>query len=52
MYEYIKISNHEYKYKIIENLCMYIQYIYEGYDNKIMLMFYTNDLISLYKNIT
>jgi hypothetical protein len=52
MYEYIKISNHEYKYKIIEKLCMYIQYIYEGYDNKIMLMFYTNDLISLYKNIT
>ena len=51
MYEYIKITNNEYKYKIIEKLCTYIQYIYEGFDNKIMLMFYTNDLILLYKNI-
>uniref|UniRef100_A0A6C0ESA1 Replication factor C C-terminal domain-containing protein n=1 Tax=viral metagenome TaxID=1070528 RepID=A0A6C0ESA1_9ZZZZ len=51
MYEYIKMSNNEHKYKIIEKLCLYIQYIYEGFDNKIMLMFYTNDLIIIYNNI-
>ena len=51
MYEYIKMSNNENKYKIIEKLCLYIQYIYEGFDNKIMLMFYTNDLIIIYNNI-
>lgn len=51
MYEYIKLSNNKFKYKIIEKLCLYIQYIYEGFDNKIMLMFYTNDLNVIYKNI-
>ena len=44
MYEYIKISNHPNKYVIIEKLCYYIQYVYEGFDNKIMLVFFTNEL--------
>ena len=44
MYEYIKVSNHPNKYNIIEKLCLYIQYIYDGYDNKIMLMFFTNEI--------
>jgi DNA polymerase III delta prime subunit len=44
MYEYIKLSNHPNKYIIIEKLCLYIQYIYDGFDNKIMLMFFTNDI--------
>jgi len=46
MYEYIKISNHVNKYVIIEKLCLYIQYIYDGFDNKIMLMFFTNDIFN------
>jgi len=44
MYEYIKVTNHSNKYNIIETLCHYIQYVYDGYDNKIMLMFFTNDI--------
>ena len=44
MYEYIKITNHPNKYVIIEKLCYYIQYVYEGFDNKIMLVFFTNEL--------
>jgi DNA polymerase III delta prime subunit len=44
MYEYIKTINHPNKYTIIEKLCYYIQYIYEGFDNKIMLVFFTNEL--------
>jgi len=44
MYEYIKVTNHANKYNIIEKLCHYIQYVYDGYDNKIMLMFFTNDI--------
>jgi DNA polymerase III delta prime subunit len=44
MYEYIKVTNHSNKYNIIEKLCHYIQYVYDGYDNKIMLMFFTNDI--------
>lgn len=44
MYEYIKVSNHPNKYIIIEKLCLYIQYIYDGFDNKIMLMFFTNEI--------
>ena len=45
MYEYIKASSHPNKYIIIEKLCLYIQYIYDGYDNKIMLMFFTNEIV-------
>ena len=47
MYEYIKITNHQNKYIIIEKLCSYIQYIYDGFDNKIMLIFFTNDVINI-----
>ena len=47
IYEYIKISNHPNKYIIIEKLCLYIQYIYDGFDNKIMLMFFTNDVVNI-----
>jgi DNA polymerase III delta prime subunit len=46
MYEYIKVSNHPNKYIIIEKLCLYIQYIYDGFDNKIMLMFFTNEIVN------
>ena len=46
MYEYIKVSNHPNKYTIIEKLCLYIQYIYEGFDNKIMLIFFTNEIVN------
>jgi hypothetical protein len=48
LYEYYKSMTHEYKYKFIEKICKYIQYIYDGFDNKIMLMFFTNDLIYIY----
>jgi hypothetical protein len=47
MYEYIKVTNHPNKYTIIEKLCSYIQYIYDGFDNKIMLMFFTNDIYNI-----
>jgi len=47
MYEYIKVTNHPKKYIIIEKLCSYIQYIYDGFDNKIMLMFFTNDIYNI-----
>ena len=47
IYEYIKVSNHPNKYIIIEKLCLYIQYIYDGFDNKIMLMFFTNDVANI-----
>ena len=49
LYEYIKVTNHPNKYIIIEKLCLYIQYIYDGFDNKIMLMFFTNDVFNLYQ---
>ena len=49
MYEYIKVTNHPNKYIIIENLCLYIQYIYDGFDNKIMLIFFTNDIFNMYQ---
>jgi hypothetical protein len=48
MYEYIKVTNHPKKYIIIEKLCSYIQYIYDGFDNKIMLMFFTNDIYNIH----
>jgi hypothetical protein len=47
IYEYIKVTNHSNKYIIIEKLCLYIQYIYDGFDNKIMLLFFTNDIQSI-----
>jgi DNA polymerase III gamma/tau subunit len=51
LYEYYKTINQTYKYKFIEQICKYIKYIYDGYDNKIMLLFITNDIINIYNNI-
>ena len=50
MYEYFKLSKSEYKYKCIEQLCNYIHHIFNGFDYKLMLLFYTNDLIIIYKD--
>jgi hypothetical protein len=49
LYEYYKTLTKSYKYKFIEQICKYIKYIYDGYDNKIMLLFYSNDIINIYK---
>ena len=49
MYEYFKLMTDAYKYKCIEQLCIYIQNIYDGFDTKLMLLFYSNDLISIYE---
>jgi hypothetical protein len=49
LYEYYKTLTESYKYKFIEQICKYIKYIYDGYDNKIMLLFYSNDIINIYK---
>jgi hypothetical protein len=49
LYEYYKVIQTTYKYKFIEQLCKYIKYIYDGYDNKLMLLFYSNDIINIYK---
>ena len=48
LYEYYKTIDTNYKYKYIEQICLYIQYIYDGFDNKLMLLFFTNDLITIY----
>jgi DNA polymerase III delta prime subunit len=48
LYEYYKLLDTDYKYKFIEQICLYIQYIYDGFDNKLMLLFFTNDLITIY----
>jgi DNA polymerase III delta prime subunit len=48
LYEYYKTINTHYKYKYIEQICIYIQYIYDGFDNKLMLLFFTNDLITIH----
>jgi len=37
-------------YLYIKKICYYIQYIYNGYDNKIMILFFTNELLGIYKN--
>lgn len=49
MYEYFKLSIDVNKYKCIEQLCIYIQHIYDGFDTKLMLLFYSNDLIGIYE---
>lgn len=51
LYEYYKIITDTYKYKFMEQICKYIKYIYDGYDNKVMLLFFTNDIIYIYNNI-
>lgn len=52
IYEYLKINKERrgISYLYIEKICFYIQYIYDGYDNKVMLLFLTNELFSIYKN--
>jgi len=51
LYEYYKLITDNYKYKFMEQLCKYIKYIYDGHYNKIMLLFFTNDIIYIYNNI-
>ena len=52
IYEYLKINKKRrgISYLYIEKICFYIQHIYDGYDTKIMLLFLTNELFSIYKN--
>ena len=50
LYEYIKMSLNPNKYNTIEQICIYIQHIYDGFDNKLMLLFFTNDIIVKYNN--
>jgi hypothetical protein len=50
IYEYIK-SNRDIRgisYLFIEKICYYIEHIYNGYDNKLMLLFFTTDLVEVY----
>jgi hypothetical protein len=52
IYEYLK-GNQRLRgisYIYIEKICYYINSIYEGYDNKLMLLFFTNELSIIYKN--
>ncbi len=52
IYEYLK-GKHQLRglsYLYIQKICYYINNIYEGYDNKLMLLFFTNELCILYKN--
>jgi len=49
LYDYYKCISDNYKYKFMEQICKYIKYIYDGYDNKLMLLFYSNDIINIYK---
>jgi hypothetical protein len=51
LYEYYKLITDTYKYKFMEQLCKYIKYIYDGHYNKIMLLFFTNDIIYIYNTI-
>jgi hypothetical protein len=51
MYEYLKTNpKREVRYIYIEKICFYIQYIYDGFDHKLMLLFLTNELFSIYKS--
>ena len=50
LYEFLKMNQTGIHYNYIEKLCFYIQYIYDGHDNKIMLLILTNELFSAYKN--
>jgi hypothetical protein len=52
IYEYLK-GNQRLRglsYIYIEKICYYINNIYEGFDNKLMLLFFTNELGMIYKN--
>jgi len=51
IYEYLKTNKkRSIRYLYIEKICFYIQYIFDGYDNKLMLLFLTNELFGIYKN--
>jgi hypothetical protein len=52
IYEYLKINKERrgISYLYIEKICFFIQYIYDGYDNKVMLLLLTNELFGIYKN--
>lgn len=50
LYEYLKTETGPIHYIYIEKLCYFIQYIYEGHDNKVMLLIMTNELFLSYKN--
>jgi hypothetical protein len=52
IYEYLKGCSklRGISYIYIEKVCYYINNIYEGYDNKLMLLFFTNELCMIYKN--
>jgi len=39
-------------YLYIKKICYYIQHIYNGYDNKLMILFFTNEIVCIYKNKT
>ncbi len=51
IYEYIKTNRsiRGISYLFIEKICYYIEHIYDGYDNKLMLLFFTTDLVEVYK---
>jgi len=51
IYEYLKThKRRSIRYLYIEKICFYIQYIFDGYDHKVMLLFLTNELFGIYKN--
>jgi hypothetical protein len=51
IYEYLKTNKRRsIRYLYIEKICFYIQYIFDGYDHKLMLLFLTNELFGIYKN--
>jgi hypothetical protein len=52
MYEYLKTNKKRrgISFLYIEKICFFIQYIYDGYDNKVMLLLLTNELFRIYKN--
>jgi len=52
IYEFLKTNKKRrgISYLYIEKICFYIQHIYDGYDTKVMLLFLTNELFSIYKN--
>ena len=45
-YQYLK-NYTTINYKLIELICKYINYFYDGYDNKIQYYFFTNDMITI-----
>lgn len=48
-YQYLK-NYTNINYKLIELICKYINYFYDGYDHKIQYYFFTNDMIKIINN--